>query len=211
MKCYKIFKIKVIFEFFTAQHKIEICKLPVRTLCFYSWARGSITHQWSSTYICKVFKYFNTPKAFVDKRECSHSRHLRKKKFHLMYVLKKKTNRTWGSEKPQAGERKTIIVNRILREVKPDAILNIWKICLKSSSAAPTNLKSGAKAEIIIWQLLEHVEIGNLCLGKNYPQDLVFRILTFRRFVNLSSTSFFGQWNGIFANYHTWDLWYECK
>lgn len=114
-------------------------------------------------------------------------------------------------EKPQARERKTIIVDCILREIMPDAILNIWIISLKSSSTALTNLKSGAKAEIIIWQWLEHVEIGNSCLGKNYPEDLLFIILTFRRFINLSSTPFFSQWNGIFANYPTWDLWYEWK
>lgn len=172
--------------------------------------RHSITHQWSSRYIFEVFKYFNTLKVFVDKKECSHSRHLGKEKFHLMYVFKKKpAEHVFGEA---SGRRKENNHSWLyLKRNHARAILNIGIISLKSSSAAPINLKSGTKAEIIIWQLLEHVEIGNSCLGKNYSQAWVFRILTFRRFIKLSSAPFFSQWNGIFANYPTWDLWYECK
>lgn len=101
----------------------------------------------------------------------------------------------------KADEKKKITVNYILTERKPDAILNIWIISLKSAGAALTNIEARKKAKVIIWQLLEHVEIGNLCLGKNYPQDLVLRILTFRKFINLFSTPFFSPWNGIVANH----------
>ena len=55
--------------------------------------RRPITYRWSFTYTFKIFEYLNTLRVFADKKECSHSRHLGKEKFHLMYVLKNKTTK----------------------------------------------------------------------------------------------------------------------